>query len=306
MKKINFQTTPSRFASHPFKNLKGNVMAFCLLLFCFLPFALNAQATIGKDQAPKPFSALEIYSNYKDGAFGGLRMPQLTTSQRNELSNAYGTEQEFKGLMIYNTSIECMEYWNGIKWISLCADSFFDAFTDEGIVFNGIKWATRNVATPGTFTVKPEDPGMFYQWGSKVGWSSSYPLKASDGINTWRDLSETGDVWLPENDPCPIGWRVPTKEEFGTLSSIGLTYGKSNGVTGLSFGSGEPILFLPAVGYRRSDNGSLGSVGTDGGYWSSTPIGTSTYYLYFASSIVSPSSNNYRTGGFSIRCVVEL
>ena len=28
--------------------------------------------------------------------------------------------------------------------------------TDKGVVINGVKWATRNVATPGTFAANPE------------------------------------------------------------------------------------------------------------------------------------------------------
>ena len=44
---------------------------------------------------------------------------------------------------------------------------------DEGVIINGVKWATRNVATLGTFAAKPEDAGMFYQWGHKIGWSTA-------------------------------------------------------------------------------------------------------------------------------------
>jgi len=32
---------------------------------------------------------------------------------------------------------------------------------DEGVVINGIRWATRNVDAPGTFVDNPEDAGMF-------------------------------------------------------------------------------------------------------------------------------------------------
>jgi len=38
---------------------------------------------------------------------------------------------------------------------------------DEGVVINGVKWATRNVAAPGTFAANPQDAGMFYQWNRK-------------------------------------------------------------------------------------------------------------------------------------------
>jgi uncharacterized protein (TIGR02145 family) len=236
-------------------------------------------------------------------------MPQLTTDQRNELSDAYGSEAEFKGLMIYNTDNNCMEYWNGTKWISQCgssASASSDPFMDEGIVIDGIKWATRNVATPGKFTAKPEDAGKFYQWGSKVGWSSADPLSATDGDNTWRDLYEIDDVWLPENDPCPTGWRVPTKEELIDLISSADSWGNLNGVDGYYFGTVEPKLFLPAAGRRYYSTGSLYVGGSSGYYWSSTQYSaTNAYYLYFSSSSIYASDYNNKYG-LSIRCVAEL
>ena len=34
---------------------------------------------------------------------------------------------------------------------------------DEGVVINGVRWATRNVDMPGTFAPTPESFGMHYQ-----------------------------------------------------------------------------------------------------------------------------------------------
>ena len=48
----------------------------------------------------------------------------------------------------------------------------------------------------------------------------------------------------------------------------------------------------------------LNSAGIDGGYWSS--VGRSSfdaYLLHFNSGDVNPSSNDYRYGGYSVRCV---
>ena len=97
MKKITFLTTPPACGRHPFKFFpktlrfltafgmtKGNVLAFCLLLFCFLPSTF-AQITIGKNQAPQSYSVLELVAQYKSGEYGGFRLPQLTTAQRDAL-----------------------------------------------------------------------------------------------------------------------------------------------------------------------------------------------------------------------------
>ena len=43
----------------------------------------------------------------------GLRVPRLTTTDRNSLVTA-------KGLLIFNIDTKCLEYWNGIEWVALC------------------------------------------------------------------------------------------------------------------------------------------------------------------------------------------
>ena len=178
---------------------------------------------------------------------------------------------------------------------------YFKVDFPECVMINGVCWATSNVDMPGTFAEKPEDAGMFYQWGSNVGWSSTDPLTASDGINTWRDLSET--VWLPEKNPCPAGWRVPTDIELGSLTNT--TYVTSgwtteNGIDGYCFtdiATGNSI-FLPAAGHRWGSNGTLGA---DGNYWSSNY----PYFLYFSSSMMVLGSSTSKKDGNCIRCVSE-
>ena len=83
-------------------------------LFLFFTFPLKAQVTIGDQKAPEAFSLLELIGNNK-----GLRMPQLTTLQRDAL-NLNSSPDAARGLVIYNTSIRCLEFWNSVKWISLC------------------------------------------------------------------------------------------------------------------------------------------------------------------------------------------
>lgn len=97
-----------------------------LLALLVSPCWLSAQITIGDGTEPKAFSILEIISNQKRG----LRMPHLTTDERDEMTtDKFGNETTTlaKGLTIYNTSIDCVEYWNSSKWISLCSGN--SAFT---------------------------------------------------------------------------------------------------------------------------------------------------------------------------------
>ena len=48
----------------------------------------------------------------------GLKTPRLTTTERDDIQA--GSNPYVKGQLIYNTDINCLEYWNGTKWVSLC------------------------------------------------------------------------------------------------------------------------------------------------------------------------------------------
>jgi len=175
----------------------------------------------------------------------------------------------------------------------------------EGVKINGILWATRNVAIPKTFTDNSEDAGMFYQWGSNVGWSSVNPLTASDGINIWRDLSETGNSWTSGKNPCPTGWRVPTHAEQQNLINSGSFWDELNGAVGLVCGSGDHTIFLPAAGYRNTSGGSLFYVDRLGNYWSSSPYSTTAFNMTFTDGKATPIYSYHRSFSFPIRCVSE-
>jgi len=199
------------------------------------------------------------------------------------------------------------DYYSGHTFSK--SDEYFLKTKSTSELINGIKWASCNVDKPGTFTTNPEDAGMFYQWGSNVGWSSNDPLAATDEDNKWRDLSEKGNTWQPAKNPCPLGWRIPTYEELSTLkdkTKVTRIWTNQDGVNGyrLTDKATNASCFLPAVGSRSFNNGSLNSVGTHGTYWSNTPNSEYARNLGFSSDHF--DSNGYmRTDGFSIRCVAE-
>jgi uncharacterized protein (TIGR02145 family) len=182
--------------------------------------------------------------------------------------------------------------------------------SDPGVVINGVTWATRNVDKPGTFAENHEDAGMFYQWNRKVGWSSTDPMVNSDGGTTWDNTTPTGTTWEATNDPCPAGWRVPTLAELQSLLNSGSEWVENyngTGVNGRVFGSGANSIFLPAVGYRDVDDGSLNGQSEYGRYWGSTPDENSSrraYHLTFGSSYAEWNYRN-RAGARAIRCVKE-
>ena len=174
---------------------------------------------------------------------------------------------------------------------------------DEGVIINGIKWATRNVDKPGTFAAKPEDAGMFYQWNCKIGWSATEPIINSNGGTIWDVVVSESSKWKRANDPSPNGWRVPTKKELRTLlntKKVNQEGGTENGISGKRFTdktTGNSI-FLPAVGYRNYSDGALYRVGEFGFYWSGTRDGIySAYNVGFCS---------WDTGGGPFDCFSGL
>ena len=105
-----------------------SLVSLMFLMFLMITGTLQAQVTIGDKTAPQPFSLLEITTiNQK----GGLRLPQLTTAERNAL-NLSANPTEAKGLVIYNTDNNCIEYWNHLRWVSLCTGNADFTFTDDG------------------------------------------------------------------------------------------------------------------------------------------------------------------------------
>ena len=147
---------------------------------------------------------------------------------------------------------------------------------EQGVVINGVKWATRNVDAPGTFAENPESAGMFYQWNRKIGWSSTNPMINSDGGTDWDTSMPTGTTWETVNDPSPTGWRVPTNEEFLKLLDpeyVTKEMVTLNGKLVLKFtdkANGNAI-YLSRNNFREAAEGTIYSITEDiGFYWSST------------------------------------
>jgi uncharacterized protein (TIGR02145 family) len=178
------------------------------------------------------------------------------------------------------------------------------------IEIDGVKWAPRNVKTPGTFTEFPHFVGMFYQWNRPIGWNNAY-LENHLGGTTWDASMPTGNTWEEVNNVCPAGWRLPTREEFQSLnnhtSEPGAPgdWGSLESQFGRFFGKGNPRLFLPVEGYRLPNDGTLSLV-IDGVsfYWCSTKSGSDRAVAYKIAKYHSVETQPLNCGCF-VRCVKE-
>lgn len=77
------------------KSIKFYVVVVTTFLFTTLE-TMIAQVTIGADKLPETFSVLQLEGKYSDNKHGGLRMPQLTTDERDAIGieNLTGTDAD--------------------------------------------------------------------------------------------------------------------------------------------------------------------------------------------------------------------
>ena len=194
----------------------------------------------------------------------------------------------------------------------------------DGVVINGVRWATRNVDTPGTFAASPESSGMFFQWNRRKGWP------AIGDVMDWENEQNTDIYWTRVNDPCPVGWRVPTIQEFMLLSeaTTGLIFDsgewhyylirhrarhwvenwRNTGVNGWILGAEPNFIFLPAAG-ERNWRGVFELAGVIAYYWSSTAdtrdLGTDGWLWFEFFTGLGTASGSEASPGRPIRCVAD-
>ena len=150
---------------------------------------------------------------------------------------------------------------------------------DEGVVINGVRWATRNVGGHGRFTRNPHEAGGRFNF-----------------------------IQAQSVCPCPPGWRLPTSEELQSLANAGSEWMRKNGVRGRFFGTAPNRLFLPAAGRVIGEDIETWSSwgGVVGGYLSGTqhPSG-GTWILYFGDTRAVVASGG-RITRYSVRCVADV
>lgn len=100
--------------------------------------SLQAQVTIGADDDPnnaKEFAALRLVSTT-----GGLRYPQLSSTQITTLNGVMGSSTLAPGLMVFNTDgTGSLQYYVGNnKWVNLSAiRGVAKSSTEESVQFEG-------------------------------------------------------------------------------------------------------------------------------------------------------------------------
>jgi uncharacterized protein (TIGR02145 family) len=177
------------------------------------------------------------------------------------------------------------------------ANTSADPFTPSWEINGGYwQWARSAEAAAGPTGPGPGDTNE----GAITGWNTT---NAPDG--SWADGSKTA------NDPCPPGFRVPTKAQWdGVVANNTQTNVGTFSDNATNYGAGKKIgdnLMLPAAGFRYSASGTLYLRGNGCYYWSSTERVTTNFAWFLRFNIDGAGAfTDYRTAGLSVRCIAEL
>lgn len=261
----------------------------------------------------------------------GFLPPRMTFAQRNLISTPA------KGLLIYCSDCGTYGEWqgyNGNQWTNISGatasvvggNQISNNFTFNEVVSPTTRiWMDRNLGASRVATSigDAQSYGDYYQWGrgadghekitsttSNVKLLANYNSSqfiiheqlsenwlAVDNFNLWQGISGV-------NNPCPTGFRIPTRQEW--LEEIA-TWTVSNGTTSLTgLGGFNSVLKLPIAGKRFFRDGVLTYAGVEGNYWTSTKNPNNYGNIYFLQ-----SRNNYAVlidseslaSGHCVRCI---
>jgi len=226
-----------------------------------------------------------------------------------------------------------MQYWNGSAWVTVAPGNTghvltfisgvptwkpTEGKTDVQNPTTGKIWMDRNLGATqvATSSTDAASYGDLYQWGRGADGhqirtsgttsnlsstdapghanfilppDSPYDWRSPQNTNLWQGVSGV-------NNPCPAGYRIPTDTE---LDAERASWSSQNAA-----GAFASPLKLPVAGLRYYSNGSLGSVGSSGYYWSSTVSSTSSRLLNFFSAFAVMDALNRAYGG-SVRCLKD-
>ena len=174
---------------------KKTFFALILSAVMCVPFTMSAQVTIGSGRAPSEWSLLDLCTDVQRKALHNARMNE---EQRDRLmspnTNYHSLEEQraAQGLLIFRTDairvsenpneyIGCLEFWNGVRWVSLCENRQIPALATPhpmpaAICHGDTHTFTLDAATGGSGAIT-------YQWQSSTDGTTWVNITNATGQN---------------------------------------------------------------------------------------------------------------------------
>jgi uncharacterized protein (TIGR02145 family) len=266
----------------------------------------------------------------------GLLVPRMTTVERDAIVNPAHSLLIFntttRCIEFYDQdnnewgSLGCMNpaypSSGGVDYVHCSGTP--TAVVDVTNPTTGKTWMDRNLGASQVATAKDDANsfGDLFQWGrfadghqcrtsnttttlsdSDMPGHSDFIIRtASVAPNDWRS-PQNDNFWQGVsgiNNPCPSGYRLPTKAE---LEAERVSWG-----TNSPAGAMASPLKLPLPGFRNNatfNAGTITSAGAVGTYWSSTVNSINADRLYIYNAGAYTNSPTYRLQGSSVRCIKD-
>jgi len=227
---------------------------------------------------PHATAMLDVVSNNK-----GFLPPRMSAAARDSIVSPAA------GLIIYCTTSNCLNFFNGTDWVELCGSLAPSAFVcgatfidqRDGKVYPSVSiggkcWMAKGLAfnasgsQANTGAYHPDSVGRYYLWTNA--------LQGSPALT----LGGTGIV----KGVCPTGWHLPSKEEFDALSAAvvddGNTLKRQDQGGGTGQGTNTTGFGQILAGRYSASTSTFQSVGASSFLWSSTEGATTARAYYQA------------------------
>ncbi len=301
---------------------------FTILAFVLVTTMSFAQVGIGT-KTPATTATLDLTATDK-----GFLPPRLSFIERDAI------DSPASGLTIYNTDSSCLEFWNGLNWISVCDGNIslvpgpcagepavivFNSLEYKTVEFSGACWLDRNLGATRVATTQSDfnSYGSYYQWGRSAEGHEVFnsPITTTKA-NT--PVPNTGGSWdgnFITTPSSPSNWLTPGDSNLwqgvsGVNNPCPLGYRLPNNTelqaledsldSNSAAGAFNSPLKIPSAGFRDINNGAyLGSSGQIW-IWSSTAVttvnGVIPFVLEFSGGQGEFNGKSTHVGA-SVRCI---
>ena len=332
--KQNYNALAPRFGLNSTNSIASNSITITVNPSPIVNVTVNGDACINKTTLSAT-TGLTSYAWYKDnvllsGAITNAYLPSASGDYKVLVSNGTCTNTSLSSTIYFcgvtadgkmvpvdnSTTLISKEgainNGNGIDERGLIVEKPFVYGTVTSST--GRIWMDRNLGATQVATSVTDATayGDLYEWGrGKDGHqlrtsTATSTQSASDSPGNNLFIYGSGDWLNPSNDnlwqgvtginnPCPTGFRFPTKGEWETEIVSWSSQSKEGGFA-------SPLK-LPTPGFRNYSNGAVTNEGLNGDYWSSTVDGANSFIMYIhvgAGTVAFP-----RAYGFSCRCIKD-